>query len=86
MKVKHKKDFEKYFNELENIIKNPDYVGINKKDNSVEYVKEILISGDFVKVAVRVSNSNNYYARSLYSLNNNRVTRFINNKSLIKVD
>lgn len=86
MKSSHPKDFEKYKNELQNIITNPDYVGKNSKDNSIEFTKEYFINGEYVKVAVRVAKSNIYYARSMYVLNSNRVKNFIAKGTLKKLD
>lgn len=77
MKTSHPEDFEKYGKELQNIIANPDYVGKNIKDDSIEFTKEYYVNGEYVKVAVRVSTSNIYYARSMYVLNSNRVKNFI---------
>lgn len=85
MKRSHPKDYEKYRTDLEMILSAPDYVGLNPKDQSIEYVKEYKIDDDFVKVAVRVSQGGTYYARSLYVLNNNRVNNFIAKGTLIKI-
>lgn len=84
MMSKHPKDFAKYEKEISNIISSPDYVGINKKDNSIEYIKEFKIDNEFVKVAVRVSNGNKFFVRSLYVVSNNRVYNFLKKKTLIK--
>ncbi len=62
----------------------PDYVGQNPSDGSIEYVKEFLVDGDHVKVAVRLAGSGRYYARSLYVLNPNRVKNFIAKGTLKK--
>lgn len=86
MKTSHPDDFEKYGNDIADIIKNPDYVGKNVKDDSIEFTKEYFINGDFVKVAVRVSTRNVYYARSMYVLNPNRVKNFIKKGTLKKLD
>lgn len=86
MKSSHPKDFQKYGNDIESIIASPDYVGRNIKDDSIEFTKEYLLDGTFVKVAVRVSLQNIYYARSLYVLNANRVKKFIAKGTLIKLD
>ncbi len=86
MKTSHPKDFDKYGKELETIITFPDYVGKNSKDNSIEFTKEYLLNNDYVKVAVRVSLHNIYYARSLYILNANRVKNFIAKGTLRKLD
>ena len=86
MKSSHPEDYKKYGTELNNIITNPDYVGKNAKDDSIEFTKEYCINGDYVKVAVRVSIHNIYYARSLYMLNPNRVKNFIAKGTLKKLD
>lgn len=43
-----------------------------------------IINNKYVKVAVRISSSEIFYARSLYVLNSNRVKNFINKGTLIK--
>lgn len=86
MKNSHPEDFQKYGDEIQNIITNPDYVGKNSKDNSIEFTKEYYIAGEYVKVAVRVSTSNTFYVRSMYVLNSNRVKNFIAKGTLKKLD
>lgn len=86
MKTSHPRDYEKYKNEINKILSNPDYIGLNKKDGSIEYVKEFNIEDEFVKVAVRVSKGNRFYARSLYVLNKRRVFNFISKGTLIPLD
>lgn len=71
IKNKHPHDYKKYYTYITNILGNPDYIRQNPKDNSLEYVKEFKIDGEFVKVAIRVSSSNKWYVRSLYALNSN---------------
>jgi len=84
MQTSHPNDFIRYGGDIADIILNPDYVGKNKKDNSVEFVKEYLVDNAFVKVAVRVSQGNTYYARSIYVLNPRRVVNFIRKGTLLK--
>ena len=86
MQNSHPDDYAKYKDELSNILAYPDYIGMNKKDSSIEYVKEYKIDNEYVKVAVRVSKGNRFYARSLYILNNRRVANFIAKKTLIPID
>ncbi len=86
MKRSHPNDFKKYGSEIGSIIFSPDYVGKNAKDGSIEFTKEYVINGDFVKIAVRVSLQNIYYARSMYVLNPNRVKNFIKKGTLKKLD
>lgn len=82
MKTSHPADFAKYGADLEAILAAPDYVGQNPTDGSIEYVKEYVIDGEFVKVAVRIAGSGRYYARSLYILNSNRVRNYIAKNTL----
>jgi len=84
MKSSHPNDYAKYKDEIQNILASPDYVAVNPKDNSIEYVKEFQIDDEFVKVAVRISNGNKYYARSIYVLNSQRVKSFISKGTLKK--
>ena len=86
MKTSHPEDFQKYGCDIEHIIAHPDYVGRNNKDDSIEFTKEYVIDGEYVKVAVRVTTNNIYYARSIYVLNPNRVRNFIQKGTLIKFD
>ena len=86
MKSSHPNDFKKYGAQLTNIIANPDYVGKNAKDDSIEFTKEFCVNGEYVKVAVRVSTRNVYYARSMYVLNPIRVKNFIAKGTLKKLD
>ena len=84
MKKRHPDDFARYGSQLVNILAAPDYVGQNPTDGSIEFVKEFLLAGEYVKVAVRLSQSDRFYARSLYVLNNNRVKNFIAKGTLKK--
>jgi len=86
MRTSHPEDFEKYGADLKNILACPDYVGQNPTDGSIEYVKEFLTDGEYVKVAVRLAQTDRYYARSLYILNNSRVQNFIDKGTLKKLD
>ena len=79
---KHPADYNKYGQDISQILNAPDYVGLNPSDGSIEYVKEYLINGEYVKVAVRISASGRYYARSLYVLNPNRTKNFIQKGTL----
>ena len=55
------------------IINSPDYFGKNPLDNSIELVKEFKVDGTkYVKVALRISNSEVLFARTLYKLNSSK--------------
>jgi len=85
MQNKHAADYKKYGSQISGILSSPDYVGINPSDGSIEYVKEFLLNNEYVKVAVRISGTGNYYARSLYILNSNRARNFIAKGTLKKI-
>lgn len=82
MLQRHPADYQKYGDKIPEILANPDYVGTNPTDSSIEYVKEFLINHEYVKVAVRISGTGKYFARSLYVLNKNRVRNFIEKGTL----
>ena len=86
MRTSHPEAFAKYGTELILILAYPDYVGQNPKDGSIEYVKEFLRDGEYVKVAVRLAQSERFYARSLYVLNSRRVKNFIEKGTLKRLD
>lgn len=85
MRTTHPGDFAKYGSQIAAILAAPDYVGRNPTDGSIEYVKEFLVGGEYVKVAVRLSRQGRYYARSLYVLNSKRVRNFIAKGTLKKI-
>ena len=85
MKNAHPDDYLKYGERISEIIASPDYVGINQKDGSIEFVKEFYINGDYVKLAVRATAGGVFFARSLYTLNSGRVDRFVKHGSLISL-
>lgn len=84
MRSKHPDDYRKYEVFISDVINLPDYIRLNSKDNSVEYVKEFKIDDVFVKVAVRKSKGSNWFVRSMYTLNKNRVKNYIAKGTLIK--
>lgn len=85
MQSSHPDDYAKYGQDIPLILASPDYVRQNPKDASLEYVKEYEVDGEYVKVAVRVSASGTWFARSLYALNSNRVKSFIERGYLFPV-
>lgn len=82
---RHPEDYSQYGQFIPQILANPDYVGQNPGDGSIEYVKDFCVDNQFVKVAVRLSQSGNLFVRSLYVLNTNRVHNFIRRGTLKRV-
>ena len=69
MQREHPAEYERYFTLLPKIISTPDFVGLNPKDNSIEYIKTFPTSaGHYLKLAVRISNDGFLFARSLYEI------------------
>lgn len=79
---RHPEDYALYGEYIPVILSEPDYVALNEKDGSIEYVKEMQINTVYVKVAVRVSARGQLFARSVYRLNTNRVQNFIKKGTL----
>ena len=84
MASRHPEDYALYGEYIPLILSMPDYVALNTKDESIEYVKEVQMDDIYVKVAVRVSERGQLFARSVYRLNTNRAKNFIEKGTLKK--
>lgn len=84
MVSRHPEDYALYGECIPLILSMPDYVALNTKDESIEYVKEVQMDDVYVKVAVRVSARGQLFARSVYRLNTNRAKNFIEKGTLKK--
>ena len=74
----HPQDYKTYGKHILDILANPDYVGLNPKDDSIEYVKIFEMTNEFVKVAVRVSHAGVCYARTIYARDLTKLMKFVN--------
>ena len=79
MKSQHLATFLKYYDKLSQIISEPDYVGINDEDGSLEYVK---IFSDHVKLAVRIAGDDKLYIRTMFTVLESRTDYFIKSGKL----
>ena len=84
MVSRHPGDYALYGEYIPLILSMPDYVALNTKDESIEYVKEVQMDDVYVKVAVGVSERGQLFARSVYRLNTNRAKNFIEKGTLKK--
>lgn len=84
MVSRNPEDYALYGEYIPLILSMPDYVALNTKDESIEYVKEVQMDDVYVKVAVRVSARGQLFARSVYRLNTNRAKNFIEKGTLKK--
>jgi len=71
-----------FINRIPLIISTADYVRLKKDDGSIEYIKSI---GKYVKLAVRVAGDGNYYARSLFFIETDRVENLVKKGELKKL-
>jgi len=69
MEREHPDAYERFFVLIPKIIYVPDFVGQNPRDGSIEYIKAFTTSaGQYLKLAVRISNDGFLFARSLYEI------------------
>lgn len=85
MMSSHPDEYRKYGNRIELIIAEPDYVFYDKRDNTVEFIKQIVVNGEYIKLAVRATKSEKYYVRTLYVIRKERVDQYINSGALKKI-
>jgi len=76
----HPGDYGKFGRRIRRILAEPDYIGLNDKDDSIEFVKSF---GKFIKVAVRVSNSGLLFVRTLYHITDRQVSLWVHTGRLI---
>ena len=74
MASEHSYEFNRFYDKIPLIISTADYVRLKKEDHSIEYIKSF---GKLIKLAVRVAGDGNYYARSLYYVEVNRVESLV---------
>ena len=80
MERHHPKEYKKFGRKIPRILSEPDYIGLNDTDESIEYIKSF---GLFIKVAVRVSNSGRLFARSLYRVSDKQISLWVHTGRLI---
>lgn len=86
LEKRNKQNIFKYLNEIENIINNPDYIGINprEKETSLEYVK---ILSDNVLVGIKLDMKNDYfYVATIHEISNLKLNQRIKNVRLLIFD
>ena len=84
MKERHLEDFKKYGSNIKDIINNPTYLARNEKKKSIEYIKEYRVDNEFVLVAVRVSNKNVHFVRTMYVMADEKVQKYFKHNYFYK--
>ncbi len=78
MKRQHPNDYEKYGQDIKEIIENPTYVAKNPNQGFIEYIKEYQVDDEFVLVAVRISNKDRMFARTLFTMTERKKNIYLN--------
>ena len=86
IKSRHPYEYEKYFCDIEDIIRSPDYIGQNPHDSSILFVRLYEICGEYIRVAVKIGPHGNYYAKTLHLLSTCNAERYIEKGTLKKLD
>ncbi|MGN0169187.1 MAG: PBECR2 nuclease fold domain-containing protein [Lachnospiraceae bacterium] len=86
IKNRHPYEYDKYFGKIENILEEPDYIGINPKDRSISFVKEYRVDVEFIRVAVKVTTNKTCYAKTLHLLSTCNAEHYLKKGTLIKLD
>lgn len=76
IKNRHLMDYEKYGNQIKNIIENPTYIARDEKKNSIEYIKKYIINGEMVLVVVRASGKNQHFVRTMYIMADEKIEKY----------
>lgn len=84
IKNRHPYEYDKYYSCAEEILNEPDYVGLNK--GSITYVKLYKTASEYVRVAVRVSTSGCAYVKTLHILSTYNAENYIERGTLKKLD
>ena len=79
MKRQHPRDYDKYGEDIQEIIKKPTYVARNPNQGSIEYIKEYKIENEFVLVAVRISNKGTMFAKTLFTMTKRKKDIYLKN-------
>lgn len=86
IKSRHPYEFEAYFQNIEEIIAHPDYVGQNPSDKSISFVKTYQLDTEYIRVAVRITPKGIPFAKSLHLLSTCNAERYIERGTLKKLD
>lgn len=76
-------DFEKHIKMIPLIIKEPEYVGLHPKGDSVQFIKRI---DEIMLVGIRVSTNQRWSFRSAYPITQEKFDTYLQSGSIKKVD
>lgn len=82
IKKRHPYEYECYFNDIEKIISSPDYYGINPKDKNIMLIKLFEISGNRIRIGIKLTHEGKLYMKTLHVLNSFNFERFLEKGTL----
>lgn len=77
IKNRHPYEYECYFDHIEEIISQPDYYGINPKDKNIMLIKIFEMSGNHIRLGIKLTNEGKLYVTTLHMLNSFNFERFL---------
>ncbi|MCM1154420.1 MAG: hypothetical protein NC314_12470 [Roseburia sp.] len=77
IKNKHPYEYECYFDYIEEIIDKPDYYGINPKDENIMLIKIFEVSGNNIRIGIKLTKEGKLYMKTLHMLNSVNFERFL---------
>jgi hypothetical protein len=86
IKSRHPYEYEMYYDRIPEIVTEPDYIGINPKDSSIQFVKEFLVNSDYIRVAVKITSNTKCYVKTLHLLSTCNAENYISKGTLKKLD
>lgn len=84
IKNDHPIEYEKYFSELNNILENPDYMGIHPNGRSLEYFKFFEEGNEKILVAIRATQRGTLFVRSLYYVTDEKFQSYLDSNTIHK--
>lgn len=86
IKNRHPYEYDKYFSDIQNILNNPDYIGMSPREESIMFVKEYEVDSEYIRVAIKVTANKNCYVKTLHLLSTCNAERYLEKGTLIKLD
>jgi hypothetical protein len=77
IRQRHPEDYAKYGQHINNILENPDYVGMRPTDETLVYIKIFICGSVNVKVAIRATKNKTLFVRSMYRIADSRLENYI---------